>query len=130
MDLHWRVARMRKWIELGDRDGLTFVELAKRAGVTKRTARRWCVAMRKIRAVDQFRQLHESPKEHLEPSEQPPPLAVPPAPEPAFVQLLEPAPSKPTQVQILLAGDRRRVLVDGAVDVEVLARVIEAADRC
>lgn len=131
MDLHWRLARMRKWIELGDREGLTLREVSERAGVTIRTVSRWCVAMRALQASDPFMQLNERRSERLEPpSEQLQPVAVRPALEPAFVQLLEPAPAKASQVQVLLAGDRRRVLIDGAVDVDVLARVIEAVDRC
>ena len=131
MDLHWRVARMRKWIELGDREGLTLREVAERAGVTIRTVSRWCVAMRALQASDPFLQLNDRLRDRLEPpSEKLQPVAVRPSPEPAFVQLLEPAPAKASQVQVLLAGDRRRVLIDGAVDVDVLARVIEAVDRC
>jgi AcrR family transcriptional regulator len=131
MDLHWRVARMRKWIELGDREGLSLREIARRAGVNVRTVTRWCAAMRELQANDPFRLLRLEVGEPAPTSTTELP-ATPPVrvPDRAFLQLLEPMPSKPTQIQILLAGDRRRVLVDGAVDVDVLARVIEAVDRC
>jgi transcriptional regulator with XRE-family HTH domain len=131
MDLHWRVARMRKWIELGDREGLTLREVAKRAGVSVKTVSRWCAAMRDLQANDPFRLLSLAVGEPTrEPATELPATPFPPPPDRAFLQLLEPVPTKPTQIQILLAGDRRRVLVDGAVDVDVLARVIEAVDRC
>lgn len=131
MDLHWRLARMRKWIELGDREGLTCPELARRAGVSSRTIRRWCAAIREVQASDPFRLLIEAPDATGDLSARALPVEFAGRPpDRAFIQLLEPAPAKASQIQILLAGDRRRVLVDGAVDVDVLARVIEAVDRC
>jgi hypothetical protein len=131
MDLQWRVARMRKWVELGDREGLTLTEVARRAGVCVKTVSRWCAAMRELQANDPFRLLRlEVGEPVLPPATELPAAPTAPLPDRAFLQLLEPVPTKPTQIQILLAGDRRRVLVDGAVDVDVLARVIEAVDRC
>lgn len=50
MDLHWRRARMRKWIAVGDQLGLTQKEIAAKASVTTRTVRRWCKAVRVLQA--------------------------------------------------------------------------------
>jgi hypothetical protein len=46
MDLQWKIARQRHWIELGAREGLTNEALARRAGVGERTVRRWCTKFR------------------------------------------------------------------------------------
>ena len=41
MDRTWRQEWMREWVELGEREGLTFEEVGRRAGVCARTVRRW-----------------------------------------------------------------------------------------
>ena len=42
MDVQWKLARQRNWIELAAREGMTNRALGKLAGVSERTVRRWC----------------------------------------------------------------------------------------
>jgi hypothetical protein len=130
MDLQWQVARRRAWIELGERENLTFRELSERSGLAERTLRRWSAALRAQRLRDalgkQQRRLEtrveQSVNEVLAEGE----LA---ALGQSFVEPIE-ASSKPKdQIQIELSKNRRLVIV-GAVDVEKLARVITTVERC
>jgi len=128
MDLHWRRARMRKWIAIGDQEGLTQREIARRAGVCTRTVMRWCASVRVQQATDPFVLLSQQVRECDEARAAAP--AEPPALERAFVEIVEPTKPLSNPIHILLAGDRRRVLVDGAVDAEALVRILAAVERC
>jgi transposase-like protein len=97
---------MREWIAEGLRRGMTFKALAKRAGVCERTLRRWSAAFREESAL----------------------RATPDCEEQAFIELVEGA-EKPSRIEIVLA-DERRVVVDGATLIEVLARVLTSVERC
>lgn len=124
MDLQWRVARMRKWINRGDRENLTFPHLATLAGVSTRTMRRWAAKVRVLEAQEAIT-LQASGAGSGQPA-----IDGVSLPERPFLELLQPLSTKESQIQVLLAGERRRVLIGGSVDVEVLARVIEAVERC
>ncbi len=121
---------MRKWIAIGEQEELTAKEIATRAGVTVRTVRRWCAEVRALQTVDPFilvkEQARLSAVNHV-PSEPAPP---PPEFEPAFIEIIEPTKSVLPSIQVMFAGDRHRVLIDGTVDVEALVRVIAAVERC
>ena len=121
MDLHWRAARMRKWIELGERERLTQRELSKRAGVCQKTIARWSKAV-----SERPSSISCSSGDPLEPpssdwealrSEQ------------SFVEFSESEARAKGQIQVLLSRNRR-IVIDGAVDVEALVRVITAVERC
>ena len=131
MDLHWRVARMRKWVELGEREGLTHREIARRAGISVRTVGRWCRAVRRLQAREAIVRLSELSRDDPEALTPPPRVEEePPAAERAFIDLFKRPLVQESQIQISLSGDRRRVLIDSAVDVEALVRVIAAVERC
>lgn len=141
MDLQFRAARAREWIAIGETEGLTYAALARRMRVHPRTVRRWARRLRdlKERGGDSFdgrcflvTALCPDPR-------QPGlvPINVDPLPAPVEVKVKEiPAPDpteslapNATRIQLVLAKNRR-LFVDGDVDVEVLARVIEAVERC
>jgi transposase-like protein len=130
MDLHWQVARRRAWIELGERENLTFVELSRRSGMAPRTLRRWSAAFRAQRERDplgqqQKERLHERVELSIHEAQAEAELA---ALGQSFVEPIEEG-SQVDQIQIELSGNRRLVIV-GAVDVEQLARVIATVERC
>ena len=130
MDLQWQAARRRAWIELGEREDLTFRELSERSGVAERTLRRWSAALRAQRARDalgrQQRRLEtrveQSVNEVLAEGELE-------ALGQSFVEPIEPSRPARDQIQIELSRNRRLVIL-GAVDVEKLARVITTVERC
>ncbi len=132
MDLHWRTARMRKWIAIGERENLSQKQLAHRAGVTTRTIRRWRIAVRALEHSDPFIRVAEELLDPADGSTKLPVVEIPPAPplERAFVDLFAPARSYPNPIEIVLSGERRRLVIDGSIDVEALARVIAAVERC
>ena len=121
---------MRKWIAIGEQEELTAKEIAARAGVTVRTVRRWCAAVRTLQTADPFILLKEQAR--LAGSNQVPSEPAPQAPsfEPAFIEIIEPTKSISPSIQVMFTGDRHRVLIDGTVDVEALVRVIAAVERC
>jgi len=136
MDLQWRVARMRAWIDLGFREALTYQEVARRAGVSARTVRRWCQTFRRQAEGKPF-VITSTPEvegiqllETLSPSD-----PVIPEAGSTFAEVLdsseavEPPPSLAGQVQIELSGGAR-VVISGPLDVETLSRVIEAVKQC
>jgi len=121
---------MREWIELGEREGLTFQELAERAGVCRKTLGRWSARLRKEGRREPSKLPSPEARARAEPqSEQARSAVGTPTPEGAFVELVERASPQGDQIQIVLSGNRR-VVVDGAVDVEALVRVIAAVERC
>lgn len=107
MDKRSRRERMREWIALGVRDGLQFKDLALRAGVSERTLRRWNTVFR-----------HESAQR-----------ATPDRDERAFVELIERSEANSSRIEIVLPGERRRV-IEGHAVVEALARILLAVERC
>lgn len=107
MDKHSRRERMREWIALGVRDGLQFKELARRAGVTERTLRRWNAVFR-----DESAQRATAGRD-----------------ERAFVELIERSDPDSSRIEIVLPGERRRV-IEGHAVVEALARILLAVERC
>ena len=113
MDLQWKTARMRKWIELGERESLSFRELAERSGVHTRTLRRWSRTLRERRAEEQHDDSAAAAKATL--------------PDQAFIKLEGSAPAG--RIEIVLTGDRR-IIVEGGVDVEALVRVIKVVEQC
>lgn len=130
MDLHWQATRMREWIGVGEREGLTFRELSRRSGLGERSLRRWCAVLRKRGMREPFK-LEERPvPELIEPPSKADSADTPrPARKRAFVELADPASPRDNQIQIVLTGNRR-IVIDGAVDVEALVRVIAAVERC
>ena len=46
MDVQWKLARQRNWIELAAQEGMTNRALGRLAGVSERTVRRWCAKFR------------------------------------------------------------------------------------
>ena len=124
MDLHWRRERMRKWFALGERLGLTQKQIALQAKVSTRTVRRWCKAVRAMQGDESQAALDYATRDFSERLGERGEL------ERAFVELLDPPRELPNPIQISLAGERRRLLVDGSVDVEALTRVITAVERC
>lgn len=131
MDLQWQVARRREWIELGEREDLTFRELSERAGVSTRTLRRWSAALHAQRARDPLGQHMQRFRGRVErPNDQDRGQAEAKALDQSFVKVLEePATLPPNRIQIVL-GRGRRLMIDGAVDVEELAQVIAAVEQC
>lgn len=127
MDLQWKAARMRRWIEFGERENLSFGELAKQAGVHPRTLRRWSRALRERTANDQASGFGELACNPHDPSSVG--AARSALPEGAFVDLEESAPGPAGRIEIALRGDRR-IIVEGAVDVEGLVSVIKAVEQC
>jgi transposase-like protein len=97
---------MRECVALGVRDGLSFHELARRAGVTDRTLRRWNRLFR---------------EESLQ-------RAVPDRAEGAFVDLIEHS-ELGSRIEVVLPGERR-IVINGTAIVEALARILTAVDRC
>ena len=128
MDHAWRLEWMREWVELGEREGLTYKEVGLRAGVCARTVRRWKDRLVKEHGRKPFKLDEERARRGQEPREVTQAKEAD-VPEEAFVQLVEPARSAPGRIEIVLPGDRR-VVIDGSVDVESLARVIAAVDQC
>ena len=116
MDLHWKTARMRQWIELGEREDLSFRELAERAGVHPRTLSRWSRMLRERRA-EELHNPHTAAAARAT------------LPDEAFVKLEESEPAPAGRIEIVLTGDRR-IIVEGAIDVEALVRVIKAVEQC
>ena len=125
MDLHWKTARMRQWIDLGRNEGLTLIELAKRAGVHPRTMGRW---NKRLREQESERLSAGTGAMAREPR-RPPDVESAVLPEESFVDLAESDPSPAGRIEILLTRDRR-VVIDGAVDVKSLVRVITAVEQC
>lgn len=107
MDRRSRREWARAWIELGVREHLTFVELARRSGVHKRTVRRWSARFR-------------SESAHR---------ARPDREERAFVELIELADRAAPRIEVVLPGERR-VLLDGSALVEALVRVLSSNGPC
>lgn len=126
MDLQWKTARMRRWIELGERENLTFRELAKRAGVHARTVSRWSRTLRVRDAEDGgYGAMDHAPRD---------PGAVEAAargvlPNGSFVELGGAGAAPTGRIEIRLSGDRR-IVVEGAVEVEALVQVIRAVEQC
>jgi transposase len=107
MDHRSRRERMQDWIAVGVREGLTFKQLAKRAGVSERTLREW----NKL-----FRQ--ESARR-----------AAPDCEEDAFVELVERTEINSSRIEVVLPGERR-IVINGTAIVEALVRVIMSIERC
>ena len=107
MDMQTRRERMREWIELGVRDGLTFKELAKRAGVCGRTLRRWNAVFR----AESAQRSEPDREEH------------------AFVELIERAERTSSRIEVVMPGERR-IVIDGTAIVEALTRLLTAVERC
>ena len=97
---------MREWIALGVREGLSFHALAKRAGVSERSLRRWNRVFR---------------EESLQ-------RAQPDRAETAFVDLLEHS-ELGSRIEVVLEGERR-VVINGTAIVEALARLLTSIERC
>ena len=132
MDLQWQVARRRKCIELGEREGLTFRQLSERVGVCTRTLRHWSAVLRMQRARDPLgeyeRRFHERVLLATDPGRTEDEQK---SLDQSFVKVLEepaPAPS-PNRIEIVLRGGRRLV-IEGAVDVQELSRVIATVEEC
>jgi len=132
MDLQWQVARRRKCIELGEREGLTFRQLSERVGVCTRTLRRWSAVLRMQRARDPLgeyeRRFHERVLQATDPGRAEDDQK---SLDQSFVKVLEepaPAPSA-NRIEIVLRGGRRLV-IEGAVDVQELAQVIATVEEC
>lgn len=107
MDRRSHRERMRGWIAVGVREGLTFGSLAQRSGVNEKTLRRWNEVFRAESAG------------RVEPDRE----------ERAFVELIERGQTSSSRIEILLP-DKRRIVIDGASLVEVLGRLIAALGRC
>lgn len=99
--------QMRRWLAQRDRDGLTYRELSVCVGVQANTLCQWAWRLR-----------HETS---------------PTAPtQPAFVQLTTPGlpdTAACQRVEIVLRS-RRRVIVDAAIDGQVLTRLLAVIERC
>ena len=120
---------MREWIELGEQEGLTFSEVARRAGVCSKTVRRWSARLRRNGVRKQFRLDTERSRRGQHAHEIPRDLERPTLPEGAFVRLTEDGELGEGRIEIVLAGGRR-LLVDESVQSEALARVVSALERC
>ena len=132
MDLQWQVARRRKCIEVGEREGLTFRQLSERFGFCTRTLRRWSAQLRQQRARDPLgeyeRRFHERVVLATDPGRA---EGEQKSLEQSFVKVLEEpaaAPS-PDRIEIVLRGGRRLV-IEGAVDAQELAQVIATVEEC
>ena len=130
MDLQWRRAWMRKWIALGQRECLTYREIAARAGVCARTVARW-------NRVFQEEQLDRGSESGSEPQYRPiempeepsEPLRTEPEPETSLIQPEDPESRPRDQILIELSKDRR-IVIHGAFDVEAVVRLIAAVEAC
>lgn len=107
MDARSRRDRMREWIALGVREGLSSKVLAKRAGVDPRTLRRWSASLR------------QESEGHGPPDRE----------DHGFVELAEHVISTSTRIEVVLQGERR-IVIDGVAVVEAVARVLAAIERC
>lgn len=98
-----RRTEIGRWLAVREREGLTFRELARRSGICAGTLGHWAWRLRRERKrAGSFVELVTSP------------------------QALDGASSR---VEIVLRGERR-VIVDAGIEVEALARVLAAVERC
>jgi len=158
MDLEWKAARRRHWVELAARENLTNRDVAERAGVDERTVRRWCRNFRD-QAVDRYFEIASIPAPDqgavdLRPFDAATPAVTvnPPlgeeggqgATEPAaaasetpaaraapmgFSEIVPASPPEGPQIQIAVQGGGR-VLLSGPLDTELLSRLIAVLKPC
>ena len=158
MDLEWKAARRRHWVELAARENLTNRDVADRAGVDERTVRRWCRVFRD-QAVDRYFEIACVPSSDqdavdLRPFDPAAPAVAvnPPLGEDGVQGATEPAPATPEtpdsraapmgfaeivpatppegpQIQIDVQGGGR-VLLSGPLDTELLSRLIAVLKPC
>lgn len=93
---------VQRWLDLREREGLTYRELSRRSGIPANTLTHWAWRLRK-----------ES------------------RPEPrAFVELVPAEDARrDSRVEIIVRGERR-VLVDPSIEPETLTRILSAVERC
>lgn len=98
-----RRREIERWLALREREGLTFRELAWRSGISAGTLGHWAWRLRR-----------EARRER------------------GFVELVpsSPPPSAASSRVEIVLGNERRVIVDMAVDVEALARLLAVVERC
>lgn len=101
MDHTSKREQMRGWIELGLREGLTYVELARRAGTCERTVRRWSERFRRERVLS----------------------AKPDRDEHVFVHLIENLDPAAARIEIIVPG-QKPVVINGALLIEFLGRLL------
>lgn len=97
---------VRRWLELRDREGLTYAQLSVRCGIPVNTLTHWAWRLRKEAAAS--------------------------GDQPEFVELVpkpHTAASSSPHLVVELRNDLR-VYVDAAVDLEALVRVVRALERC
>ena len=97
---------VRRWLELRDREGLTYAQLSSRCGIPVNTLTHWAWRLRKEDAA---------PVDH-----------------PEFVELVSKpraAASSSPHLVVELRNDLR-VHVDTSVDLDALVRVVRALERC
>ena len=129
MDKTWRQEWAREWIEHGEREGLTFAEVARRAGVCVKTVQRWSARLRAEEEREGFKLDSERSRRGQYSHELPPDLERAALPEGAFVELEEHVEPRAGRIEIVLARGRRLV-VDESVEVDALARVVLALEQC
>lgn len=154
MDLQWKVARRRQWVELAAREGLSNWAVARRAGVSERTVRRWCEKFRREtldryfeiaaippaepNATDADLRAFEAATAVLTVNPEQGPAAQAEAPDPAdqaeaepcgFAEVVPAAPPEGPQIQIDVQGGGR-VLLCGPLDPQLLAKLVAVLKPC